>query len=47
MDEEVVSIMEGNSEVTEDDVSTAKALVRLHSSRCLSLILSDNEGTDK
>ena len=38
MDEEVASIMEGNAKVTEDDVSAAKALVRLQSSRCLSLV---------
>ena len=47
MDEEVASIMEGNPEVTEDDVSAAKALVRLQSSRCSSLVLTDTEGTEK
>ena len=47
MDEEVVSIMEGNPKVTEDDVSAAKALVRLQSSRCSSLVQTDTEGTEK
>ena len=41
------SIMEGNPKVTEDDVSAAKALVRLQSSRCLSLVQTDTEGTEK
>ena len=47
MDEEVASIMEGNAKVTEDDVSAAKALVRLQSSRCSSLVQTDTEGTEK
>ena len=47
MNEEVMSIMGGNAKVTEDDVSAAKALVRLQSSRCSSLVQTDTEGTEK
>ena len=47
MDEEVVSMLEGNPKVTEDDVSAAKALVRLQSSRCSSSVQTGTKGTAK
>ena len=45
-DQELVSIMEENPNVTQDDVSAVKALVRLHSSRS-SLAQSDTGETEK
>ena len=45
-DQELASIMEENPDVTEDDVSAAKALVRLHSSRS-SVAQSDMGETEK
>ena len=45
-DQELASIMEENPDVTEDDVSAVKALVRLHSSRS-SVAQSDTGETEK
>ena len=45
-DQELASIMEENPDVTKDDVSAAKVLVRLHSSRS-SLAQSDTGETEK
>ena len=45
-DQELVSIMEENPNVTKDDVLAVKALVRLHSSRS-SLAQSDTGETEK
>ena len=41
-DQELASIMEEKPDVTKDDVSAVKALVRLHSSRS-SLVQSEGE----